>query len=44
MTDHGFFHWDPAEDEVIPKPEGEVLWASRRAVAGHHLKHPTAWR
>ena len=42
VTDHGFFHWDPAEDEVIPKPEGEVLWASRRAVAGHNLKHPTA--
>jgi hypothetical protein len=42
VTDHGFFHWDPAEDEVIPKPEGAVLWASRRAIAGHHLKHPTA--
>jgi hypothetical protein len=42
VTDHGFFHWDPAEDEVIPKPEGTVLWASRRAVAGQNLKHPTA--
>ena len=42
VTDHGFFHWDPAEDEVIAKPEGQVLWASRRAVAGHNLKHPTA--
>jgi hypothetical protein len=42
VTDHGYFHWDPAEDEVIAKPEGQVLWASRRAVAGHELTHPTA--
>ena len=24
VTDHGFFHWAPATDEVEPKPEGEI--------------------
>ena len=42
VTDHGFFQWDPDVDEVIAKPEGQILWAARRAVAGHGLKHPTA--
>jgi hypothetical protein len=42
VTDHGFFHWDPETDEVQPKPVGEILWTSRRAMVGHNLKHPTA--
>ncbi len=43
VTDHGFFHWDPDPDEKdLPKPNGEILFASRRAVAGHHLKHASA--
>ncbi len=42
VTDHGFFHWEPETDEVQPKPIGEILWTSRRAVVGHNLKHPTA--
>jgi hypothetical protein len=42
VTDHGFFHWEPAEDEVEAKPTGEVQWQSRRAVVGHGLEHPTA--
>jgi hypothetical protein len=41
-TDHGFFHWDPADDEIIQKPEGKILWRSRRAVVGEPLTHPTA--
>jgi hypothetical protein len=43
VTDHGFFHWDPAPDEKdLPKPEGSVLWKSRRAMVGHDLRHPSA--
>jgi len=42
VTDHGFFHWEPDADEVQPKPSGDILWSSRRAIAGHNLKHPTA--
>lgn len=42
VTDHGFFHWEPETDEVQPKPVGEILWTSRRAMVGHNLIHPTA--
>ena len=43
VTDHGFFHWEPASDEKeVAKPEGEILWKSRRAVVGRQLKHNTA--
>lgn len=43
VTDHGFFHWEPAADEKdVAKPDGEVLWKSRRAVVGRQLKHQTA--
>jgi len=42
VTDHGFFHWYPDADEVQPKPAGEILWSSRRAIAGHNLTNPAA--
>jgi hypothetical protein len=42
VTDHGFIHWQPDEDEVESLPTGEILWRSRRAVVGRGLKHPTA--
>ena len=42
VTDHGFIHWQPDEDEVEPLPGGDILWRSRRAVVGRGLKHPTA--
>jgi len=42
-TDHGFFHWHPDADERDDeKPEGEILWQSRRAIVGRSLKHKTA--
>ena len=41
-TDHGFFHWEPEKDEYISKPEGELLWKCRRAIAGYNLMHDTA--
>lgn len=43
-TDHGFFHWEPEKDEYISKPEGELLWKCRRAIAGYNLTHDTAIR
>ncbi|SAL42337.1 alkaline phosphatase domain-containing protein [Caballeronia arvi] len=42
VTDHGFIHWEPDQDEVENLPTGEILWRSRRAVAGRGLKHSTA--
>lgn len=43
VTDHGFFHWEGDTDErAVPKPEGEILYSSRRAMAGYELKHETA--
>lgn len=42
LTDHGFFHWDPADDEIIPKPGGDIIWKSRRAIVGYNLTHGTA--
>jgi hypothetical protein len=43
VTDHGFFHWQPDADEVEDaKPDGKVLWCSRRAVIGRNLKHMSA--
>lgn len=40
VTDHGFFHWQPEDDEVEEaKPSGDVLWSSRRAIVGRHLSH-----
>ena len=43
VTDHGFYHWEPAPDEKeIAKPKGEILIESRRAIVGHELEHPSA--
>lgn len=43
VTDHGFYHWEPADDEKeMSKPEGEILIESRRAIAGHGLAHSSA--
>jgi hypothetical protein len=42
VTDHGFIHWEPEQDEVESLPTGDILWRARRAVVGHGLKHPTA--
>lgn len=43
VTDHGFYHWDPAPDEKeMGKPEGEILIESRRAISGHGLVHKSA--
>lgn len=43
VTDHGFYHWEPAADEKeMSKPEGEILIENRRAVAGHGLAHKAA--
>lgn len=43
VTDHGFYHWEPAPDEKeMRKPEGEILFESRRAIAGHGLTHDSA--
>jgi len=42
VTDHGFIHWQPDEDEVESLPTGEILWRSRRAVVGRGLNHPSA--
>jgi hypothetical protein len=42
VTDHGFIHWEPDQDEVEKQPTGEIFWRSRRAVVGRGLKHPTA--
>jgi len=41
-TDHGYFHWNPETDEIQEKPEGNILWASRRAIVGEELTHKTA--
>jgi len=43
VTDHGFFHWEPAPDERDGvKPSGEILFASRRAIVGRDLMHADA--
>lgn len=42
VTNHGFFHWDPEEHEIEDKPQGELLWLSRRAMVGRELAHPHA--
>jgi hypothetical protein len=42
VTDHGFIHWEPDQDEVESLPTGEILWRSRRAVVGRGLTNPTA--
>jgi len=43
VTDHGFFHWEPAADEKDgSKPTGDVLFTSRRAIVGHDLAHAAA--
>lgn len=42
VTDHGFVHWEPDQDEVESLPTGDILWRSRRAVVGRGLEHPTA--
>lgn len=43
VSDHGFFHWQPDDHEVVDDvPSGDVLWKHRRAMVGHNLTHPTA--
>lgn len=43
VTDHGFFHWEPAPDEKDgAKPSGDILFASRRAIVGYELTHADA--
>jgi hypothetical protein len=43
VTDHGFFHWDPAPDEKDgTKPDGDLRFTSRRAIVGYELRHPSA--
>jgi PglZ domain len=45
VTDHGFYHWEPAPDEKeVARPSGEILVESRRAMVGHELEHPSALR
>lgn len=45
VTDHGFFHHEPDEDEKeVEKPSGEILWQSRRAIVGRQLAQKTALR
>lgn len=45
VTDHGFFHHEPDEDEKeVEKPSGEILWQSRRAIVGRQLSQKTALR
>ncbi|MFO0579209.1 MAG: PglZ domain-containing protein [Polyangia bacterium] len=45
VTDHGFFHYAPEEDErEVEKPTGEILWQSRRAIVGRQLTQKTALR
>lgn len=44
VTDHGSFYWNPAPDEKdVAKPEGEIRFASRRAIVGSDLKHASAF-
>ena len=43
VTDHGFFHWQPDEHDIdAQRPDGELLWKSRRAIIGRNLSHATA--
>jgi len=43
VSDHGFFHWQPDDHEVVDgTPTGDVLWKHRRAMVGHDLSHPSA--
>jgi hypothetical protein len=44
VTDHGFIHWSPEKDEILPAPDGDVQWKSRRAIVGKHLEHSSALR
>jgi hypothetical protein len=43
-TDHGYFHYVPGDDEIMEKPDGDILWKARRAIVGKNLKHKTAIR
>lgn len=43
LSDHGFFHWQPEDDEIVDEmPTGDVRWKHRRAMVGYNLKHATA--
>ena len=43
LSDHGFFHWQPDDHEIVDDlPTGTVLWQHRRAMVGHNLSHPSA--
>lgn len=38
VTDHGYFHWQPEDDEIEPvENTGQILWKSRRAVVGRDI-------
>ncbi|QXO96036.1 PglZ domain-containing protein [Methanospirillum purgamenti] len=38
VTDHGYFHWQPGEDDIETiENNGNILWQSRRAVVGRNL-------
>lgn len=43
LSDHGFFHWQPDDHEIVDdQTAGTVLWRHRRAMVGHGLSHPSA--
>ncbi len=43
VSDHGFFHWQPEENEVEDElPSGDIIWKHRRAMVGTELSHSTA--
>lgn len=38
VTDHGYFHWQPVDDDIETiGTKGNILWQSRRAVVGSDL-------
>jgi hypothetical protein len=42
LSDHGFFHWQPDDHEIVDDlPTGTVLWKHRRAMVGLGLSHPS---
>ena len=44
VTDHGYFHWEPEDDEIEIKPEGEILLSARRYAIGNNLQSQAAIR
>jgi hypothetical protein len=38
VTDHGYFHWQPDDNEIEPvENTDQILWKSRRAVVGRDI-------